>query len=66
MAARSQPFHQPQGRRPDLGTAIQETKQSQFGDINAWYQHQLKAQWVREFKELQQEVIPWCEIRYIF
>ncbi|WP_347158710.1 spore photoproduct lyase family protein [Pontibacter chitinilyticus] len=46
--------------------AIQETKQSQFGGINVRYQHQLKAQWISEFRKLQQEVIPWCAIRYIF
>jgi spore photoproduct lyase family protein len=46
--------------------AIQETKQSQFGGINVRYQYQLKAQWIHEFKALQQEVIPWCAIRYIF
>lgn len=46
--------------------AIQETKQSQFGGINVRYRHQLKARWISEFKRLQQEVIPWCDIRYIF
>ncbi|AKD05020.1 spore photoproduct lyase family protein [Pontibacter korlensis] len=46
--------------------AIQETKKSQFGGINVRYQYQLKAQWISEFRRLQQEVIPWCEIRYIF
>ena len=46
--------------------AIQETKQSQFGGINVRYQHQLKAQWIGEFRRLQREVIPWCTIRYIF
>lgn len=44
----------------------QETKRSQFGGINVRYQYQLKAQLVEEFKQLQQEVIPWCGIRYIF
>ncbi|RNI29179.1 spore photoproduct lyase family protein [Rufibacter latericius] len=46
--------------------AIQETKQSQFGGINVRYQYQMKARWIQEFRELQQEVIPWCKIRYIF
>ncbi|MBC3538775.1 spore photoproduct lyase family protein [Rufibacter sediminis] len=46
--------------------AIQETKQSQFGGINVRYKYQLKARWMREFQALQQEVIPWCTIRYIF
>lgn len=45
---------------------VQETKQSQFGGINVRYQYQLKAQWIAEFKALQQEIIPWCTIRYIF
>ncbi|QNF35326.1 spore photoproduct lyase family protein [Adhaeribacter swui] len=44
----------------------QETKRSQFGGINVRYQHQLKAQYIAEFKQLQQEIIPWCPIRYIF
>lgn len=46
--------------------AIQETKQSQFGGINVRYRYQLKARWISEFKQLQQEIIPWCDIRYIF
>lgn len=46
--------------------AVQETKKSQFGGINVRYRYQLKAQWIHEFKKLQQEVIPWCDIRYIF
>ncbi|HEV7349700.1 spore photoproduct lyase family protein [Telluribacter sp.] len=45
---------------------VQETKVSQFGGVNVRYKHQLKAQWIAEFRALQQEVIPWCEIRYIF
>jgi len=46
--------------------ANQETKRSQFGGINVRYQYQLKAQMIAEFKQLQEEVIPWCKIRYIF
>lgn len=45
---------------------IQETKRSQFGGINVRYQHGLKAQLVAEFRQLQEEIIPWCPIRYIF
>ncbi len=45
---------------------IQESKRSQFGGINVRYRYQLKARWVDEFKQLQEEVIPWCSIRYIF
>ena len=44
----------------------QETKRSQFGGINVRYKHQLKAQLVSNFRQLQEEVIPWCHIRYIF
>jgi len=46
--------------------ANQETKRSQFGGINVRYQYQLKAQMIAEFKQLQEEIIPWCKIRYIF
>lgn len=45
---------------------IQESKRSQFGGLNVRYQYQRKAKWISEFKNLQQEVIPWCSIRYIF
>lgn len=45
---------------------IQESKRSQFGGINVRYQYQRKAKWIREFKTLQEEIIPWCGIRYIF
>lgn len=45
---------------------IQESKRSQFGGINVRYRHQLKARWISEFKQLQQQLIPWCGIRYIF
>jgi spore photoproduct lyase family protein len=44
----------------------QETKRSQFGGINVRYKHQLKAQLISNFRQLQEEVIPWCHIRYIF
>lgn len=46
--------------------ANQETKRSQFGGINVRYQHQLKAEYIAEFKQLQQQLIPWCPIWYIF
>ena len=46
--------------------AIQESKRSQFGGINVRYKYQRKARWIQEFKALQQEIIPWCPIRYIF
>jgi spore photoproduct lyase len=44
----------------------QETKRSQTGGINIRYQHQLKAQMIAIFKQIHQETIPWCHIRYIF
>lgn len=46
--------------------AVQESKRSQFGGINVRYKYGLKAQWISEFKQLHQKVIPWCQIRYIF
>lgn len=45
---------------------IQETKRSQFGGINLRYKYTLKSRWIGEFRQLHQEVIPWCNIRYIF
>lgn len=45
---------------------IQESKRSQFGGMNVRYQYRLKAQWIREFRQLQEKIIPWCAIRYIF
>jgi DNA repair photolyase len=45
---------------------IQENKTSKFGGNNVRYYHKLKSTLVEEFKELVQEIIPYCEIRYIF
>jgi spore photoproduct lyase len=45
---------------------IQETKYSQYGGKNVRYKWQLKNKMIQEFKELHQEIIPWCNIRYIF
>jgi hypothetical protein len=44
----------------------QETKRSQFGGINVRYQHWLKTQMIAQFRQLQEKMIPWCHIRYIF
>jgi DNA repair photolyase len=44
----------------------QETKRSQFGGINVRYKLQVKAQMIASFRQLQEEIIPWCHIRYIF
>ena len=48
--------------RPD----IQERKISQYGGANLRYKHTLKAQYIEQFKQLHQEIIPWNTIRYIF
>ena len=48
--------------RPD----IQESKTSQYGGENIRYKHDLKAQYIREFIKLHDEIIPWNTIRYIF
>jgi spore photoproduct lyase len=48
--------------RPD----IQESKTSQYGGENIRYKHDLKAEYIREFIKLHDEVIPWNTIRYIF
>jgi spore photoproduct lyase len=48
--------------RPD----IQEHKISSYGSINLRYRHDLKANFIEEFKSLHAEIIPWNTIRYIF
>lgn len=48
--------------RPD----IQETKISQYGGENIRYKWQFKEQLIQQFKQLHNEIIPYCEIRYIF
>ena len=45
---------------------MQETKRSQFGSYNIRYQRHLKARMIDVFKQLIDETIPWCRIRYIF
>lgn len=45
---------------------IQETKISQYGGINLRYNYLLKAQYIKDFKALHNEIIPWNTIRYIF
>ena len=45
---------------------IQEKKISQYGGANLRYKHTLKADYIEQFKQLHQEIIPWCTIRYIF
>jgi spore photoproduct lyase len=46
--------------------AIQETKVSQYGGENIRYRHDLKAQYIKEWTELHDKIIPWNTIRYIF
>ncbi len=46
--------------------AIQEDKVSQYGGKNIRYKHDLKAQYIKEWTELHDEIIPWNTIRYIF
>jgi spore photoproduct lyase family protein len=45
---------------------LQETKRSHMGGINIRYQHELKSRMIEVFKQIHQETIPWCHIRYIF
>jgi len=48
--------------RPD----IQESKISQYGGENLRYQHTLKAEYIKEFTKLHDEIILFNTIRYIF
>ena len=45
---------------------MQEDKVSEFGGENIRYKHDLKAQYIKEWTELHDEIIPWNTIRYIF
>lgn len=44
----------------------QENKTSQYGGINIRYKHNLKRQYIKEWTNLHDEIIPWNKIRYIF
>jgi len=48
--------------RPD----IQEGKISQYGGKNIRYKHELKREYIEQFVEVHDRVIPWNKIRYIF
>lgn len=48
--------------RPD----IQEEKVSQYGGKNIRYERNKKAEYIKQFVELHDEIIPWNTIRYIF
>ena len=45
---------------------LQETKQSSYGSENIRYNHNYKSIWVSEFLNLQKQIIPYVENRYIF
>jgi len=44
----------------------QEVKRSQYGGENIRYKLGLKSEYIQEFKQLHQSIIPWNTIRYIF
>ena len=46
--------------------AIQEFKTSQYGGKNIRYKRELKSQFIKQFKDLHNKIIPWNKIRYIF
>lgn len=46
--------------------SIQESKLSQYGGKNIRYKHDLKADYIKQWTELHDEIIPWNTIRYIF
>lgn len=45
---------------------LQESKTSQYGGRNLRYEHNRKADYIKQFVELHDQVIPWNTIRYIF
>lgn len=45
---------------------MQEEKTSQYGGKNIRYEHNLKRQFIEQFKDLHAQIIPWNTIRYIF
>jgi len=45
---------------------IQEGKVSQYGGKNLRYEHNRKADYIKQFVELHYKIIPWNTIRYIF
>ena len=45
---------------------IQEQKISQFGGNNIRYEHRRKSDYIKQFRELHDRIIPWNTIRYIF
>ena len=45
---------------------IQESKISQYGGDNIRYKHNLKSDYINQWSELHDKIIPWNTIRYIF
>ena len=45
---------------------IQEGKVSQYGGKNIRYEHNRKADYIKQFVKLHDEIIPWNTIRYVF
>lgn len=45
---------------------IQEKKQSKFGGNNIRYNYKLKFKFINEFEKLLNQMLPYCNIRYIF
>lgn len=45
---------------------LQESKTSQYGGKNLRYEHNRKADYIKQFVELHDKIIPWNTIRYIF
>jgi spore photoproduct lyase len=45
---------------------LQEGKVSQYGGKNIRYEHNRKADYIKQFVELHDEIIPWNTIRYVF
>lgn len=45
---------------------LQESKVSQYGGTNIRYNHDVKAEYIRQWTAVHNEVIPWNTIRYIF
>jgi spore photoproduct lyase len=46
--------------------AIQEDKVSEYGGKNIRYKYNLKADYIKQWTELHDKIIPWNTIRYIF
>jgi hypothetical protein len=45
---------------------LQESKTSQYGGRNLRYEHNRKADYIKQFVKMHDDIIPWNTIRYIF